>query len=171
MGKNGIRIGDWVEINGVGGEVLDIGVFRTTLLETGNWTDHSHPTGRRVTFTNSFAIKGQYFNFTTTGQWMWDDVTITVPNADDAYANMELIHKAVLEETIQESTLADAEWKRIGLSRSGTEAAINMRPGLTGIDMVVRYVTRAYRRYEVRNRIYQRVIELLHKPAGVPQSA
>ena len=61
MGKNGIRVGDWVEINGVGGEVVEIGVFRTSLLETGNWTDKGHPTGRRVTFINNFAISGQYF--------------------------------------------------------------------------------------------------------------
>ena len=66
MGKNGIRIGDWVEINGVAGEVAEIGLFRTSILESGNWTDQGHPTGRRVSFTNSFAIKGQYFNFTTT---------------------------------------------------------------------------------------------------------
>ena len=59
--KNGIRAGDWVEINGVGGEVVEIGLFRTALLETGNWTDKGHPTGRRVTFINNFAITGQYF--------------------------------------------------------------------------------------------------------------
>ena len=62
MGKNGIRVGDWVEIGGLGGEVVDIGLFRTALLETGNWTDKGHPTGRRVTFINNFAITGQYFN-------------------------------------------------------------------------------------------------------------
>src|SRR6266705_3463383 len=62
MGKNGIRLGDWVEINGVTGEVVEIGPFHTVLLETGNWTDSGHPTGRRVTFTNSFAIEGHYFN-------------------------------------------------------------------------------------------------------------
>src|SRR5215472_9929428 len=72
MGKNGIRMGDWVEINGVTGEVVEIGPFHTVLLETGNWTDSGHPTGRRVTFTNSFAIEGHYFNFSTTGQWLWD---------------------------------------------------------------------------------------------------
>lgn len=140
------------------------------MLETGNWTDHGHPTGRRVTFTNSFAIKGQYFNFTTSGQWMWDEITVTVGNSDDAYGTIELIHKAVLEETEQESRLAEEEWRRVGrangLSQVSAAAAVNMRPSAAGIDIVVRYVTRATTRYQVRNRIYQRVIELLHKPVA-----
>src|SRR6185437_12646557 len=53
MGKNGIRAGDWVEINGVGGEVLTVGLLHTVILETGNWTDAGHPTGRKVSFVNS----------------------------------------------------------------------------------------------------------------------
>src|SRR5260370_11004848 len=46
MGKNGIRLGDWVAINGVTGAVVEMGMFHTVLLETGNWTDSNHPTGR-----------------------------------------------------------------------------------------------------------------------------
>jgi len=177
MGKNGIRIGDWVEINGVGGEVVDVGIFRTTLLEIGNWTDHGHPTGRRVTFINSFAVKGQYFNFSTTGQWMWDELTVNVAASPEAYATVALIHKAVLQETQDESRLAEEEWKRLGrnntLNQFSAEPAVNLRPGALGIDILVRYVTRAANRYEVRNRLYQKVIELLHKPptAAVERSA
>ena len=58
VGKNGIHVGDWVEINGVGGEVTDVGLFSTTLLETGTMADKGHPTGRRIAFMNSFAIRG-----------------------------------------------------------------------------------------------------------------
>src|SRR5450756_53321 len=85
MGRNGIRVGDWVEINSVGGEVVEISLFRTTLMETGNWTDKGHPTGRRVTFINNFAITGQFFNFSTVGQWMWDEITLNIASGEAAY--------------------------------------------------------------------------------------
>ena len=167
MGKSGIRVGDWVEINGVGGEVVEIGLFRTAMLETGNWTDKGRPTGRRVTFINSFAIKGQYFNFSTAGQWMWDEITVTIPATDDTYAIVELISQAVLKETAEDARLAEAEWKSVsrqnGLSQDAGVPAIDVRPGAAGIDVTVRYVTRASERFEVRNRLYQCVIGLLHK--------
>jgi small-conductance mechanosensitive channel len=167
-GKNGIRAGDWVEINGVGGEVVGVGLLRTTLLETGNWTDKGHPTGRRVTFINSFAVKGQYFNFSTAGQWMWDEITFSLPPTSDAYGVIELIYQAVVKGTEQETRLAEGELKRVtrknDLSRFTANPAVSLRPGIYGIEIVIRYVTRASDRFEMRNRLYQCVIGLLHKP-------
>ena len=167
MGKNGIRVGDWVEINGVGGEVLEIGLFRTSLLETGNWTAKGHPTGRRVTFINNFAVTGQYFNFSTTGQWMWDEISVNIPATIDSYRIIEAIHKKVLEQTAQDASLAEREWQNTGqngLSQFKAAPSVDMRPAASGIDIVVRYVIRAGDRFETRNHLYQSVIDLLHKP-------
>ena len=173
MGKHGIRVGDWVEINSVGGEVTEIGLFRTTLLETGNWTDRGHPTGRRVTFINSFAIRGQYFNFSTAGQWMWDQLTVSVPASEKTYAIVESIHKAVSDETGKNARVAAQEWKRgarsDGLSQFSADATVNLRPSAAGVDILVRYVTRASERTEVRNRLFQRVLDILRQPAGEPE--
>ncbi len=166
MGKNGIRVGNWVEINGVGGEVVEIGVFRTALLETGNWTDRGHPTGRRVTFLNKFAISGQYFNFSTASQWMWDEIKVNVPSSEDSHQVIELIHSAVVKETEKDADLAKVEWQRIskhnGLGHFNASPAVDMRPAASGTDIIVRYVTRASDRFEMRNRLYQTVIGLLH---------
>ena len=168
MGKNGIRIGDWVEINGVGGEVIEIGLFRTSLLETGNWTDKGHPTGRRVTFINNFAITGQFFNFSTTGQWMWDEITVNIPPGVDSGKTIEAIHNTVLKETEKDARLAENEWKSAphtdGLSQFKATPSVDMRPAASGVDIVVRYVTRANDRFEMRNRLYGSIIDLLHKP-------
>jgi len=172
MGKNGIRVGDWVEINGVGGEVIEIGLFRTTMLETGNWTDQGHPTGRRVTILNNFAISGQYFNFSTVGQWLWDEISVSVAASRDTYAMVELIHKAVVEETEKDARRAEEEWKqglrRSGLSQFSASPSVNLRPAASGVDLVVRYVTSASDRYDMRNRLYKRVVDILHQAAALP---
>ncbi|GAC1421865.1 MAG: hypothetical protein NVSMB62_17190 [Acidobacteriaceae bacterium] len=171
MGRSGIRVGDWVEINGVGGEVVEVGLFRTALLETGNWTDKGHPTGRRVTFINSFAIRGQYFNFSTAGQWMWDEISVNVPTGEDTYQTIEAIHKAVIEQTAKDADLAETEWKAAtrqqrGLSQFSAKPSVDLRPAAAGIDILVRYITRAGERFEMRNRLYSSVIELMHKPTA-----
>ncbi len=174
MGKKGVRPCDWVEINGVGGEVMEVGLFRTALLETGNWTANGHPTGRRVTFLNSYAIRGQYFNFSTDGQWMWDEIKVNVPSGPERFALIDRIHEAVVQETAGDAAQAEAEWKRVtmpnGLSQFSATPAVNMRPAAAGVDVVVRYVTRAGSRLETRNRLYERVVELMEAPAGVPEA-
>lgn len=171
MGKHGIRVGDWVEINGVGGEVIEISLFRTSLLETGNWTDKGHPTGRRVTFTNNFAITGQYFNFSTSGQWMWDEISVNIPPSVDAEATVAAIRAAVTEVTEKDAGLAEMEWQRAtmhqGLSQFSATPAVDLRPASSGVDVLVRYVTRANERYDVRNRLYVAVLNALHRPEAV----
>jgi len=165
MGKNGIRLGDWVEINGVTGEVVELGMFHTVLLETGNWTDSSHPTGRRVTFTNSFAIEGHYFNFSTSGQWLWDELQIVVPVGKDPYPVVDAIQKKVLEATAEGALQAEKEWKGTVRSRemsSQTAApAINIKPVIGGIEISVRYITRANERYQLRAKLYESAVGLL----------
>ncbi len=167
MGKNGIRHGDWVEINGVSGEVIEIGLFNTVLLETGNWNDAGHPTGRRVTFANSFAIQGHYFNFSTSGQWMWDELQLPVPADQDPYPLAEEIQKAVAKVTEPNAHLAEQEWERIGSVRGvraiSAAPAINVRPTGTGFEILVRYVTRANERQQQRGKLYYTLIEVLRR--------
>jgi len=165
-GKHGISPGDRVEINGVCGEVTEVGLLSTKLLETGDQSGPGHLTGRRVSISNSFAVRGQYFNFTTTGQWLWDEITVGVPANQDIQTIAERIRKAVLEETEKDSQAAKQElesrahWDSLrGLS---TTPDINLRPSPTGIDIEVRFITRASERTEIRNRLNQRMIELLH---------
>jgi len=165
MGKHGIRLGDWVEINGVTGEVVEIGPFHTVLLETGNWTDSGHPTGRRVTFTNSFAIEGHYFNFSTTGQWLWDELAVVLPTGKDPYPIVEAIRKKVEEETRESGQKAEQEWRSAAGSRdmSGFSAvpAISVKPVLGGVEVAVRYITRANERFTLRSKLNQAAVQLL----------
>jgi len=172
MGKNGIRLGDWVEINGVTGEVVEIGPFHTVLLETGNWTDSGHPTGRRVTFTNSFAIEGHYFNFSTSGQWLWDELQLVLPAGRDPYPVVQEIQKKVSEATKEGAKQAEQEWRLATRSREmssfSVDPAISIKPVVGGVEVAVRYITRANERYQLRAQLYQAAVEMLgHKSVPV----
>ncbi|WP_263377487.1 mechanosensitive ion channel domain-containing protein [Granulicella paludicola] len=168
MGQSGIGVGDAVEIDGVQGEVVEIGVFRTTLLETGNWASSGHPTGRRVAFNNKYAISGRYFNFTTSGQWMWDEFTLSVPAGQDVAATMSRVQKVMTTATESDTRTAEAEWKQAtgqrGLSQFSAEPAVNVRPAGGGAELVVRYVTRAAGRSERRSMLLETVLDSLQVP-------
>ena len=174
MGKNGIRHGDWVEINGVSGEVVEVGLFHTVVLETGNWNDAGHPTGRRVTFVNSYAIEGHYFNFSTSGQWLWDELLLALPVDQDPYPIANEIQKIVTAETEANARLAEQEWGQLGSARGvrpfSAGPAISVRPSGLGFEIAVRYVTRANERHQQRSKLYYAIVELLRRK-NIPQSA
>jgi small-conductance mechanosensitive channel len=170
MGRNGMRLGDWVEINGVSGEVVELNVFHTVLLETGNWTDAGHPTGRRVTFTNSFAISGHYFNFSTSGQWLWDELSVMVPYDRDPHAIADAIQKEVTAATAKDTQQAEQEWRRASRGQRAVgftaQPGIAVRPVVGGVEIAVRYVTRASERLALRARLYQSAVQLLSAAAA-----
>jgi hypothetical protein len=149
-------------------------LFNTTLLETGTLADRGLPTGRRITFMNGFAIRGQYFNFSTSGQWMWDEISLNLPASDNVHEWLERIQNVVVAETEKNVSLAEQEWKRGAhggtLSQFSAKAVENLRPSASGIEVLVRYVTRASERFEMRNRLYQKLLEMLQHPGYKTES-
>ena len=169
MGKNGISVGDWVEIEGVSGEVIEIGLLKTVLLELGNWTETGHPTGRRVAFSNSFAMEHHYFNFSTAGQWLWDELRLTLPPTGEPYETAQEIREIVERETQSDAAEAAKDWERVthqyGARDFSAAPAVDLRPAVNGLEAVVRYITRAPQRNAVKSRIFQAIVDLLRKPA------
>jgi small-conductance mechanosensitive channel len=175
MGKNGVRVGDWVEINGISGEVVEVGLLRTTLLETGNWAESGRPTGRRVAVMNSYAIEDHYFNFSTAGQWLWEELHLTLPAGRDPYALREAIRSAVEEITRDDIEMATREWGRLShqhgsLSTLSAEPVVELRPA-GGLELAIRYITRAQDRITVRSRLNQQLLAILHTPQSLPDAA
>jgi small-conductance mechanosensitive channel len=171
MGPNGVRVRDWVEIDGVGGEVVQLGLFRTWLLETGNWTANGHPTGRKVSFLNGYAIRGKYFNFSTVGQWMWDEIKVSVSPGMDIHLLLKGIYEATVKATEADAKMAEAEWKRVtheeGSPQFSAMPSVNLRPAGSGVDIVIRYITRAGVRVETRNHLFTMIVDLMQSVSKI----
>lgn len=70
--------GDRVQLGGIKGDVMDIGVLRTTLMETGQWVDGDLYNGRIVLIANSFVFKEPVFNYSGDFPFLWDEIKIPI---------------------------------------------------------------------------------------------
>src|SRR6185437_13309607 len=87
----------------------------------------------------------------------------------DVHELVQRVEQVVTEETGENFRRAKEEWSR-GIRTAGPRGldlgpTVNLRPSGSGIELHVRYITPASARFELRNRLYQRIVELLHSPA------
>ena len=143
------------------------------MLETGKLADIGLPTGRRISFLNSFAIRGQYFNFSTAGQWMWDEITVSLPASANPRSIVERIQEVVQDETREGAGIAVQEWKRTTHSKDlgwlDATPVVNLVITAAGYDIRIRYVTRAANRFETRTALYRRVFDSVQEPGSTPR--
>jgi len=64
--------GDRVQLGGIKGDVIDVGILRTTLMEVGQWVDADLYNGRIVRVANSFIFKEPVFNYSADFPFLWD---------------------------------------------------------------------------------------------------
>lgn len=102
-------IGDRIETGGIQGDVIDIGVLRTTFMEIGNWLQGDHNTGRIVTVSNAFIFKEPLFNYSAYIHFIWDEISIPIPYECDWQKAVQIMIEAVKKHPQYQTLLPKAE--------------------------------------------------------------
>jgi small-conductance mechanosensitive channel len=138
------RPGDRVQLGGIKGDVIDIGVIRTTLMEIGDWVGGDLYNGRVVRVANSFVFKEPVYNYSGDFSFLWDEFKIPVRFGSDWRLAQEIIEKAVIAHVAAYSEDASANWEV--LARKFLVEAARVQPLVTvvvtdnWIEFTVRYV-------------------------------
>jgi small-conductance mechanosensitive channel len=77
------RSGDRIEVNGLRGDVVDIGVLATAVMEVGAWVSADQSTGRIVHVPNSWVFQHSVHNYTDGFDFVWNEMAVTVTFASD----------------------------------------------------------------------------------------
>ena len=145
IGKYGVRVGDRVQISGVTGEVVDIGLVRIHLMELGGPND-SQPSGRVVAFSNSIVFQpaAGIFKQIPGTNFVWHEVKLTLAPETDYHAARERISQAL--ETALEKYRDSVDAQRRLMERNLNSAAaadltpkIRLRYTAGGIEATVRF--------------------------------
>ncbi len=83
LSRRPFRIGDRIEIDGTKGDVVDIRLFRFSMMELGNWVDAEQSTGRLVHVPNGLVFTTQIANYTEGFPYVWHEMPVLVTFESD----------------------------------------------------------------------------------------
>ena len=163
--------GDRVQLGGIRGDVIDIGILRTTLMELGEWVASDLYTGRVVRIANSFVFKEPVFNYSGDFPFLWDEVRIPVQHGCDHRLARQLLEE-VLQEVCSEDLIRDSRqaWQRLVrrylLENASLEPAVSLVITDNWMEFTLRYLVDYKRRRCTRDRLSMRVLDAFADSGG-----
>ena len=107
------RVGDRVQISGVKGDVIDVGLVRTTLMELGEWVQGDLYTGRIVRVANASVFAGATYNYSRDLSFLWDEIVVKLSIDSDAARAKETMQRIVEDIVGDYSNEAKLGWERL----------------------------------------------------------
>ncbi|MEY1637917.1 mechanosensitive ion channel family protein [Tenuifilum osseticum] len=104
------KSGDRVQLGGIKGDVMDIGILRTTIMETGQWVDGDLYNGRIVLVANSFVFKEPVYNYSGDFPFLWDEIKIPIQYGSNYEKTGEILLKIGKEVSGDLSEKSKQKW-------------------------------------------------------------
>lgn len=168
IGKYGVRVGDRVNIAGVTGDVVDIGLVRLQLMEvTGG--PAPLPTGRVVAFSNSvvFQANSGMFKQIPGTNFLWHEITLTLDPKGHYRQVEQRMMEAVNKVFAEYRDRMEVQRRNVERSLNSTIAAFSPESRLhltqTSLEVVIRYPVDLAHAGEIDNRVTREILDALER--------
>ncbi len=164
------KTGDRVQLGGIKGDVMDIGVLRTTLMETGQWVNGDLYNGRIVRIANSFVFKEPVFNYSAEFPFLWDEMTIPLKSESDPNYSRELFNNILNEVVGDFAQKSQAAWdemtKQLYVEKAQISPMVTMSFDENWITFTLRYIVDYKKRRGTKDVLYTRILEAIAQSKG-----
>lgn len=154
--------GDRVQVGGSKGDVIDIGVLRTTLMELGQWVNGDLYTGRIIRVANSFVFKEPVFNYSADFPFLWDELVVPIKWGSDLAKTAEMF-ESITEDLVGDFTDGSKKaWAKVVNKFRIEDAKLDpiityaFTPGQ--VDYTIRYIVDYKMRRTVKYQLSQKLI-------------
>ncbi|MBF0253220.1 MAG: mechanosensitive ion channel [Candidatus Omnitrophica bacterium] len=164
-------VGDRVEFGGIKGDVIDIKMFQTNMLEIGNWVDADQSTGRIVNVPNSNVFKKEQYNYNKGFEFIWNEMKILLTYESDWKKGEEILLKHANELGIGKEEIVKR--KISNMTRSYMIKFGKLTPIVyvdikeSGVLLTLRYLTEARKRRITQDELNRKILEDFRKEKNV----
>jgi small-conductance mechanosensitive channel len=170
IGKFGVRVGDRVQISGVSGEVVEIGMIRLHVMELSGAGADAQPTGRIVAFSNSIVFQptAGLFKQVPGASFMWHEISITLaPDSD--YQEVEKRMLAAVDSAFKdyqkdfENLRQQVERNLSSISVGSLAPKVRFKLTQAGLEVVVRFPVEAQKAGDVDDRVTRHLLQAIEQ--------
>jgi small-conductance mechanosensitive channel len=163
-------VGDRVQIGDTRGDVIDIGLLRTTLMETGNWVSRDLYNGRVVRIPNSAVLKGSVFNYSQGFQFIWDEIKVLFTTTSDYKLAREMLLRVATDAIGEYLVEAQISWKAMsdnyGSVNPPLEPTVALVVNSGSLEFSVSYVVDYTKRTAVQDQLFTKIVEEIANSKG-----
>jgi small-conductance mechanosensitive channel len=167
---NFYRVGDRVQLGGIKGDVIDIGILRTTIMQIGEWVEGDQYNGRIVRVANSFVFKEPVFNYSAEFPFLWDELMVPIKYGSDYKAARALIERVAEEVVGDYARAAEEAWAPVTrhylIEPASVAPMTSMVANENWIEFTLRYVVDYKARRSTKDRLFTRVLEEIDRADG-----
>lgn len=160
-------VGDRVEFGGVKGDVIDIRIFQTSLLEIGNWVNADQSTGRIANIPNSAVFKRENFNYNRGFEYIWNEIRVMVTFESDWRRAEEIMitHGREIAGDMEElaKRKIDGMTNKYMIYYGKLTPIVYTRIADSGIEVTLRYLVDAKKRRATETEITRRLLSDFEK--------
>ena len=155
--------GDRVLLGGIMGDVIDISILRTTLMECGTWVKADLYNGRIVRIANSFVFKEPVFNYSADFPFVWDEITVPVKYGSDRSLTREILQQVANEVVGEYMPQAQVQWQHMVhkylIEDARIEPAVTLAANDNWLEFTLRYVVDYKQRRDKKDVIFSRILD------------
>ena len=163
-------MGDRVQIGDTRGDVIDIGLLRTTLLETGNWVSRDLYNGRIVRIPNSAVLKGSVFNYSQGFQFIWDEIKVLFTTTSDCQLAREMLLRVAKEAIGEYLVEAQTSWNAMSDNYRSANPPLDPTVSLVvnagRLEFTVSYVVDYTQRIAMQDQLFTKIVEEIANGKG-----
>jgi len=169
------KTGDRIQLGGIKGDVLDIGILRTTLMEIGDWVNGDLYNGKVVRLSNSFVFKEPVYNYSGDFPFLWDEIVIPVKYGSDINVARQLISIAAHDILGEYAAKARVGWDRLvnkySIENAQVEPLVTTQADENWINFTLRYVVEYRQRRSTKDKLFTRILSDISNSDEVVQVA
>lgn len=161
---------DRVQLGGITGDVIDIGILRTTLMEIGEWVEADLYNGRVVRVANSFVFKEPVFNYSGSFPFLWDEIKIPIKYGCDHHFARRIFQKIADDITKEYTVNAQEAWseviKQFVLREAKLEPQVTLLANDNWIEFTIRYIVDYRKRRMTKDLLFTAILDEVQQSGG-----